>query len=307
MEKEFIRWLRAHTSSHPNLVVGPGDDAAVLRAQVDSESVVTCDLLADGVHFQLDRDSAQRIGHKALGVNLSDLAAMAAVPVAGFVTVALPRKHGLTFAQQLFEGMQPLADRYELAIAGGDTNTWDGPLVISATLIGRTTRHGPLLRSGARPGDQLVVSGCFGGSLLGHHLDFEPRVHEALLLAEAFRLHAGMDCSDGLALDSSRLAEESGCGVVIDVANVPISEAVHQLAGRTGRSPLDHALGDGEDFELILALPANEAERLLAEQPLDIPLTRIGEFIDQQGLWCVQDGQRTAMRPQGYLHGATDG
>ncbi|HUS40621.1 MAG TPA: AIR synthase-related protein, partial [Pirellulales bacterium] len=168
-------------------------------------------------------------------------------------------------------------------------------------------RHGPLLRSGARPGDQLVVSGCFGGSLLGHHLDFEPRVHEALLLAEAFRLHAGMDCSDGLALDSSRLAEESGCGVVIDVTIVPISEAAHQLAGQTGRNPLDHALGDGEDFELILAVPADEAERLLAEQPLDIPLTRIGEFIDQQGLWCVQDGQRTAMRPQGYLHGATDG
>ncbi|MDH3716871.1 MAG: thiamine-phosphate kinase [Planctomycetota bacterium] len=303
MESEFVRWLRARLPSSPRLGVGPGDDAAVLRlGETGAQAVVTCDLVADGVHFRLNRDAPRRIGHKALAVNLSDLAAMAARPLAAFVTVALPRDNGQQLAEQLFHGLQPLAERYDLAIAGGDTNTWEGPLVISATLIGETTPQGPLLRSGARPGDQLVVTGSFGGSSLGHHLDFEPRVREALLLAERYTLHAGMDCSDGLALDASRLAEESGCGVVIDPEAVPLADAARRLAETSGRAPIQHALGDGEDFELILAVPPEDSERMLAEQPLAVPLTRVGEFIVEPGLWQQEGDQRTRLQPLGYEH-----
>ena len=157
-----------------------------------------------------------------------------------------------------------------MAIAGGDTNSWDGPLVLSVTLLGTTTPRGPLCRGGARPGDWIVVTGAFGGSILGRHLDFEPRVAEALLLAERYRLHAGIDASDGLSLDLSRVATESGCGAMVDLASVPVAEDARRLAANLadGSTPLDHALGDGEDFELILAVPPDEAARMLAQQPL---------------------------------------
>ncbi|NIL97061.1 MAG: thiamine-monophosphate kinase [Planctomycetales bacterium] len=303
MESEFVRWLRARLPSRPPLGVGPGDDAAVLRlGEAGAQAVVTCDLIAEGVHFRLDRDAPRRIGRKALAVNLSDLAAMAAVPVAAFLAVLLPRDEARQLAPQLWQGLQPLADQYDLAIAGGDTNTWDGPLVISATLIGETIPPGPLLRSGARPGDQLLVTGRFGGSQLGHHLDFEPRVREALLLVERYTVHAGMDCSDGLALDVSRLAEESGCGAVIDPEAIPLAEAAGQLAKTSGRTAIEHALGDGEDFELLLAAPPDEAKRMLAEQPLPVTLTRVGEFIDQPGLWQNQGERRVKLEPLGYEH-----
>jgi thiamine-monophosphate kinase len=291
--------------------VGPGDDAAVLRlGAADSQigrHVVTCDLLADGVHFRTGREDPRRIGRKALAVNLSDLAAMAARPVAGFFAVALPRRGSLELAEQLYEGILPLAEKYELAVAGGDTNTWDGPLVISVTLIGTTDDRQPLLRSGAKPGDRLIVTGSFGGSSLGHHFDFEPRVAEAILLAERYELHAGLDCSDGLALDTSRLAAESGCGAVIDLDKVPISDAAHRLAAEhSSNTALERALGDGEDFELILALPPAEAERLIVDQPLDIPLTAIGHFIDQPGLWQEANGKRQRLEPAGFEHLSED-
>ncbi len=311
MESDFLRWLRTRLPASPWVRVGPGDDAAVLRlgetAGQTGRHVVTCDLLADGVHFQTGRDDPRRIGRKALAVNLSDLAAMAARPVAGFFSILLPRRSSLETAEQLYEGILPLAEKYQLAVAGGDTNTWDGPLVISVTLIGTTDDRQPLLRSGAKPGDRLIVTGSFGGSSLGHQFDFEPRVAEAILLAERYELHAGLDCSDGLALDTSRLAAESGCGAVIDLAKVPVSDAARRLAaGQSSSTPTEHALGDGEDFELILAVAPKEAERLIADQPLDVPLTAIGHFVDEPGLWQEADGQRHPLEPAGYEHRAED-
>jgi thiamine-monophosphate kinase len=208
-------------------------------------------------------------------------------------------------ATALYDGLLPLAERYHLAIAGGDTNSWDGPLVVSVTLLGKVTEHGPLTRAGARPGDRIIVTGALGGSILGRHLDFEPRVREALLLADRYELHAGMDLSDGLALDLARLAAESGCGAAVDLGRIPISGDARQLASRLndGSTPLDHALSDGEDFELLLAVPPDEAERMLAEQPLDIPLTSVGEFIAEAGLWQYEAGRpRRPLEPRGYQH-----
>ncbi len=156
----------------------------------------------------------QRIASRreALAVNLSDLAAMAARPLAAVIALALPRHDALRIAQELYEGLLPLAERYGVAIAGGDTNSWDAPLAVAITLLGTPGPRGPLLRSGARPGDRILVTGAFGGSILDRHFDFEPRVHEALLLASRYDLHAGIDVSDGLSLDLSRLAAASGCG-----------------------------------------------------------------------------------------------
>jgi thiamine-monophosphate kinase len=305
MESEFIGWLRGRLPSHPNLKLGPGDDAAILSLAQGADCVVTVDLLTDGVDFELSKVSAARVGRKALAVNLSDLAAMAARPLAALVAVALPRKDALALAQQLYEGLLPLAEKYAVAIAGGDTNTWDGPLVVSVTAIGQTGPRGPLLRRGAQPGDAIVVTGAFGGSILGHHFDFEPRVNEALALTEKFEVHAGIDCSDGLSLDLARLVQESGCGAVVDVNSVPIARPAAQLAEQLcdGSTPLDHALSDGEDFELILAMPTAAARELIARQPLACPCTVIGEFVSEPGLWKFSaGGQREPLVPRGYEH-----
>jgi thiamine-monophosphate kinase len=305
MEADLIRWLRRRLPPHPLLQVGPGDDAAVLRLSTEAGIVVTTDLLTDGVDFRLSEIDARRAGRKALAVNLSDLAAMAARPVAAVVALALPRTGGGQLARQLFEGMLPLAEKYNVALAGGDTNAWDGPLVVSITALGNTTGRGPLLRSGAKPGDEIVVSGQFGGSILGKHLDFEPRVNEAILLHANFQLHAGIDVSDGLSVDLAHLAEESHCGVEIDPDAIPLSAAAERLAAAAaGRTAVDHALGDGEDFELILALPPEEARRLLLEQPLQgVPLTRIGRCLAEPGLWQQSaDGSRRPLPISGWQH-----
>lgn len=308
MEQEFVQWLRQRAELSPAVIRGIGDDAAVLQTAANGQTVVTTDMLMDGVDFELHRCDPRRVGRKSLAVNLSDLAAMAARPVAAFVSVALPRHNGLSLAKELYEGLLALAGEFGVTLAGGDTNSWDGPLVISVTAMGAVTERGALLRRGARPGDAILVTGSFGGSILGRHFDFMPRVREALLLHENFQLHAGIDVSDGLSLDLWRLAQESGCGAALDLAVIPISADAHSLTSQLadGTTALDHALGDGEDFELILAVPPDEADRILAAQPLAIPICRIGQFVPTPGLWSVaRDGTQHPMSPRGYEHPLT--
>jgi thiamine-monophosphate kinase len=307
VESELLAWLHEHLPSGPQLALGLGDDAAVLASLDEAQAVVTTDMLTDGVDFILSEIDPRQAGHKALGVNLSDLAAMAAQPVALFVSLVLPRQGcrkltALQLATELYRGMMPLAEEFDAVIAGGDTNTWDGPLAISITAIGKTTEQGPLTRCGARVGDQLLVTGQLGGSILGRHLAVEPRVREALLLHERFQLHAGIDISDGLSLDASRLAAASGVGLLLDPTAIPISDAARRLSERDNRSPFEHAWGDGEDFELLLAVPTDVAETMIQEQPLDIPLTRIGEMIEAKGLWLETDDGPTSATPTGFQH-----
>lgn len=309
MESEFIDWLRGRLGEHVNLKVGPGDDAAVVALGGRSDVVVTVDLLTDGVDFVLREIDARRAGHKALGASLSDLAAMAAKPLAAVVALALPRRGALELATALYEGMIPLAQRFDLAIAGGDTNTWDGPLAISVTALGEVGPRGPLLRSGAMPGDRILVTGSLGGSILGRHLDVQPRVAEALLLHERYDLHAGIDLSDGLSTDLAHVTAESGCGAVIRAADVPIADAARRLSQQPNdpRSPLEHALHDGEDFELLLAAPPGEARRIVADQPLETPVRDIGEFVAERVLQVVQTGgESSPLVVQGFEHHSED-
>jgi thiamine-monophosphate kinase len=313
LELEFTRWLREHIPRHPRLPLGLSDDAALLSMAGRGDVVLTSDLLTDGVDYHLERDDPRRIGRKALAANLSDLAAMAARPLAALVSLALPKQPaaGLTsldVAIGLYEGLLPLAREYELAIAGGDTNTYDGPLVICATLLGEVTARGPLIRSGGRPGDWLLVTGELGGTVLGHAFDFTPRVRESLLLAERYELHAGMDLSDGLSLDASRLAAASNCGAVLSLDRVPVSQAAYALSDRENAADreaaaLRHALSDGEDFELLFAAPPASAQAILRNQPLNCPITHIGELIAERGLWQqTADGARKPLEPTGWLH-----
>jgi thiamine-monophosphate kinase len=308
MEPEFLAWLRSRLPAHPQLKLGPGDDAALLRLS-GHDCIVTVDVLSDGVDFQLERIDPRRAGRKCLAVNLSDIAAMAARPVAAVIGLVLPRRGALNLAIALYEGLLPLADKYGVAIAGGDVNTWDHPLTVSVTVLAEPTPRGPLRRAGARAGDQILVTGALGGSRLGHHLDFEPRIREAMLLHEGYALHAGMDVSDGLTLDLARLAVESGVGAELRLRDVPIAPAAEQWARQLadGSTPLGHALADGEDFELLLVAPPEEARRMLADQPLreshGTSITSVGQIVAEPGLWQLDDqGRRSPLPPRGFVH-----
>lgn len=304
MERQVIAWLRNHLPPHPLLRLGPGDDAAVLRMSQIDECVITVDLLTDHVDFELRDVDPRLVGRKALAANLSDLAAMASTPLAGVIALALPRQGDLDLVIALYEGMLPLAERYNVAIAGGDTNIWDAPLAISITLLGQVTDRGPLRRGGAQPGDRILVTGSFGGSILGRHLNFEPRVDEALMLNARYKLHAGTDVSDGLSLDLAHILEESHCGAVLRGDAVPIADDARRLADQLadGSTSLDHALGDGEDFELVLAVPPHEAERIVNDQPLSVPVTDIGHFVPQLGLWLEDNSGCRPLQPRGWEH-----
>ncbi|MBY0458693.1 MAG: thiamine-phosphate kinase, partial [Gemmataceae bacterium] len=201
---------------------------------------------------------------------------------------------------ELFHGMREVADAFGVAIIGGDTNSWDGPLVISVTAFGEAATRGPVTRRGARPGDWLFVTGPLGGSILGHHLDFTPRVREALALHDAVELRAMIDLSDGLAADLNHICEESRCGAVLVAEAIPVSDAARELSRTSGKSPLQHALGDGEDFELVFAVSPADGATLLREPPVS-GLAKIGTCVES-GLWLEEAGVRRPLAPTGWVH-----
>lgn len=305
-EFDLIRWIRGRTTAGGSTVLGIGDDCAILKPSAGRELLVTTDMLMDGRHFRLAEAGPEAVGAKAMGVNLSDVAAMAARPVAAVVAVALPNRGGkaVEIARGLHAGFLSMAGRFGVALVGGDTNAWDGPLVVCVTVFGETTSRGAVRRSGARPGDAIFVTGPLGGSLLGRHLTPEPRVLEALAIHKAVSLHALIDLSDGLASDLGHILDESGgLGAVLDPAAIPVHGDALTMSARTGRTPLEHALGDGEDFELCFTVSLDDAARLLADPPEPARVFRIGEVVDRSGLWLrSESGMLTPVPPAGFDH-----
>lgn len=274
-ELALIDWIRQRTAGAPSLQVGIGDDCAVWQPS-GLPLLFTTDVLMEDVDFRVAETPPQLIGRKAMAVNLSDIAAMAGEPRLALVGVALPKARGIEFARQVHEGMQQLAEEFGVTIAGGDTNTWDGWLVISVTLIGEATDRGAVRRSGAKPGDWLFVTGPLGGSIWGHHLTFTPRVREAIELHRRVDLHAMIDLSDGLAADVHHLLDESRVGATLFEEAIPIAESARQMAD--GRSPLEHALHDGEDFELLFAVSPSDGAKLVSLSAAEnASVVRIGE------------------------------
>jgi thiamine-monophosphate kinase len=299
-EFAYINWLRHLTPSDPRVLIGPGDDCAAVRLATAANVLITTDMLLEGSHFILNEAGPRRIGRKAMAVNLSDIAAMAGVPIAAVVSVGLPRGGGRELAEELFHGLREVADDFDTAIVGGDTNSWTGQLVISVTLFGEATQRGAVRRSGAKPGDWLFVTGPLGGSILGKHLDVRPRIREALRLHQFVDLHAMIDISDGLAGDANHIREESRCGVVLRAEAIPMADDARRL--NDGRSPLEHALTDGEDFELLFAVSEEDGRKLLQQQPLTpITLFHIGECVED-GLWLEESGRRRELELRGYVH-----
>jgi thiamine-monophosphate kinase len=306
-EFALIEWIRyqQRTSLGKGTVVGIGDDCAVLDFTPGSKILVTTDMLMDCRHFRLAEDGALAVGYKAMGVNLSDIAAMAGVPRAAVVSVALPGENPVEIAQGLHAGLKIMADRFDVDLVGGDTNAWDGPLVVNVALMGETTAHGAVGRSGAKPGDVIMVTGPLGGSLFrGRHLRPEPRVREALALVEAARLHAMIDLSDGLSSDLGHILKESGnLGALLDAAQVPVHSDAIEQSQADGIAAIDHALHDGEDFELCVICSADNALRLLSNSPGGTVLHRIGEITAEPGLRIRNwDGKISRVQARGFDH-----
>ena len=298
-ELALIEWITRQQGRAPaHVELSVGDDMAVLRPG-GSRVLVTSDMLLDGVHFVVDEHGPERVGRKAIACSLSDCAAMAVRPVAAVASVALPADADMEFAQAMFAGMKRAAEPFNCPIVGGDTTSWASGLVVDVAMLGEPWPGcDPVRRSGARPNDALYVTGPLGGSLEGHHLDFTPRVHEARRLVTELGdgLHAMIDISDGLALDLKRMCDASGCGAEIYEALVSaaVSDAAQTAFARDGRPALDHALHDGEDFELLFALDPRAPE-----PPLGLPVGRMVE----SGLTIVApSGEPRPVEPKGFQH-----
>jgi thiamine-monophosphate kinase len=305
----LIDWIRRHERERfhrgPRTKIAIGDDCAVLSIWPGSDLLLTTDMLMDGRHFRLEADGAEAVGYKALGVNLSDIAAMAGVPRAALLAVALPRNGAVSVAQGIYNGMRPLADRFGVELAGGDTNAWDGPLVITLTLLGEPTARGPVLRSGARAGDAVLVTGPLGGSLFsGRHLRPEPRIAEALSLHDRAEIHAMIDISDGLASDLGHILDESGgAGAVLDATAIPIHADALEASRSDGVPPLHHALNDGEDFELCLVVSAADARLLIDRPPGPARVFLVGEVTEGPGMFVrASGGALESLEPRGFDH-----
>ncbi len=306
MEQSFLAYLRGRCRSLPQVDVGIGDDAAVIdpakMVPAGGQMVVCTDQILDGVDFISKEQSLADIGYKSMAINLSDIAAMGAKPTSALVTLALPKQNATRIAGDVYEGIFEAAQRFEVAIAGGDISTYDGPLGISVTLMGAVEQSGAWLRTGAVEGDAIIVTGFVGGSLRGRHLRPEPRIELGQKLRELVQVNAAIDISDGLSLDLDRLCASSHVGAELSIETIPIHDDAVILSEESGRTPMEHAWSDGEDFELILTMSQQDADNVLSKD-LGVELTQIGNVVGRTGLWKRNAGKFLRLSPQGFVHG----
>ncbi|ODS51955.1 MAG: thiamine-phosphate kinase [Acidobacteria bacterium SCN 69-37] len=310
----------------PHIRLGIGDDAAVLEPERGMQIVVTTDSLVEDVHFRRAWTPAAAIGHKALAVNLSDLAAMGATPRASLLSLGLPATLPIAEFDALIDGYATLSAATRTPLVGGNIARSPGPLLIDVTAIGSVRPRRVLRRTGARAGDELYVTGAPGRSAAGlallaagiprdamdadereclvWHERPEPRLRLGRIVARTSAATAAMDLSDGLADAAATLAAEAGVGVVLDEAAVPIARGVSRVAGRIGgRSALEIAIGGGEDYELAFVVPARRRSRFLAavRRSGDVTVTRVGVFERGHGAW-LETGSGRRPLPHGFAH-----
>jgi thiamine-monophosphate kinase len=318
-EFELIARLTKSLPTNPNVVTGAGDDCAVLDFGLpDQWLLFKTDAIVEGVHFTKDTPP-EKIGYKALARCLSDIAAMAGTPTTALVTVALPQKFDVKFIEGIYDGMSALAKKYGVAIVGGETTTNPERILISIALLGFAPRGKVVLRSGAKTGDAIFVTGELGGSLAGKHLEFEPRLAEARWLVEKFPIHAMIDLSDGLAGDLRHILKASRAGAELLKDAIPVSRAAKERArSRAGQSAdnpptgiggykpaMAAALAEGEDFELLFTVAGADAVKLLDAWKKQFPklkLSCIGKITAEEGILIRDRHKSHKFNAHGYEH-----
>jgi thiamine-monophosphate kinase len=293
-ETELVRYFAAKGKLNPaKFPIGIGDDMAQVRLNRGSSVLITTDMLLDGVHFDSKKATLEQIGYKSMAASLSDCAAMATIPVAAVVSVALPRNFGPQKLKKLHKGILIAAKRYNCPLIGGDMTSWTKPLAVSVAMISRPGETKPVRRSTAKVGDIICVTGTLGGSLARRHLEFEPRLKESLLIAEA-GANAMIDISDGLSTDLNHICRLSKKGAVIYADKIPVSRSA---------GTLDAALNDGEDFELLFTIPQKKFECLRKQWRFKAKLSAIGRITKDLSVRIkMPDGKIINFLPKGYDH-----
>ena len=305
-----------------SLVIGIGDDAAVVAPTRNAQTVLTTDAQVEGVHFDRRFSSPSDIGSRALAVNLSDLAAMGATPRWALLSLAMPDGFAVADVEELVSGLAAMASRFGVRVIGGNLTRSPGPLMVDITAVGEVRPRRVLTRSGGRPGDALYVSGSIGAAAAGlemlkaaafrdppgecitRYLRPEPRVRLGLAIARARAARAAMDLSDGLADAAHQLADASGCGVEIEADALPIDAAARAFWEAAGNDAVLHALSGGDDYELLIAVPRAWGGRLghARSRVAEPALTRIGVLTkDRAARVLLRDGKREIL-PKGFEH-----
>lgn len=300
----LIERIKAGAVVSKSVLKGIGDDCAVIKFNKDKYLLLTCDMMVEGVHFDLKIATPYQIGHKALASALSDIAAMGGVPKEALVSIGLDPALSLSFLDRLYRGMKILARRFGVDLVGGDL-VRSKSLIICVNLTGFVKKKNLTLRSGAKDNDAIMITGALGGSILKKNLTFIPRLKEAQALVKRFKINSMIDVSDGLVQDLDHIASESNLGAIIFERDIPISSSAYRQARMEARSPLQIALQEGEDFELLFTMPKDHARRLLGLGPKGIGarVTMIGQMTDEPGLWLVDKiGKKLKLAPRGYQH-----
>ena len=287
-EDRLLDQLLPRLSLKNAVVVGPGDDCAVVEMQDRRKLLVLkTDCVVEGVHF-LRGTNALDVGWKAMMRPLSDFAATSAVPQFALITLMVPEQTEVMWVKELYRGLHRATKRFEVGIVGGETSSTSGPIAISTSVVGFVERDRCVSRRGGKAGDDLFVTGRLGGALKQKHLRFIPRIVESRWLTKNFSIHAMMDLSDGLGADLPRLARASKVGFKIQMKDLPLTRG----------AKINDAISEGEDYELLFAVSPDERDRLVrswAKKFTRLPLTRIGSL-------SQPSTKNFQLLPRGYVH-----
>ena len=302
-EFDLIARLTKSLPGNATVLTGAGDDCAVLDLGVPDRLILfKTDAVVEGIHFTRETPP-EKVGRKALARCLSDIAAMAGTPTAALITLALPKVFDADHVARIYDGLNELAQQTGVAIVGGETTTNPERMLISIALLGTVPRGRQILRSGAKQGDAIFVTGELGGSIAGKHLDFTPRLAEACWLADHFDVHALMDLSDGLAGDLPHILRASGVGAELLKTAVPVSRAAKLRTAE--KPPFVAALTDGEDFELLFTLASKDAVKVVdgwKQAFPEVKLSCIGRIIEGSGVIIRDRNGIMPLKSGGYVH-----